>query len=101
MQNASTSPAHTAGPWFVDRQSPYSAICIKPIPGKIVCDIEGADAEAEANASLIAAAPELLEYCKMLLEDVERMAEDFEIGREWDWSLTEQNLKAVIAKAEG
>lgn len=58
--NDTTPPAHTPGPWHIDLDSPYSAICIKPYPGEIVCDIEGADAQAEANARLIAAAPELL-----------------------------------------
>lgn len=56
-----TTREHTPGPWHIDLQSPYSAICVKPYPGEIVCDIEGADAEAEANARLIAAAPELLQ----------------------------------------
>lgn len=63
----STSAAHTAGPWHVDRQSQYSKICIKPLPGRVVCDIDGDDAEAEANAHLIASAPELLSVCKEVL----------------------------------
>lgn len=49
----------TPGPWFVDHESPFSALCIKPYPGRIVCDIEGNDPEAEANALLIVAAPDL------------------------------------------
>jgi hypothetical protein len=53
----------TPGPWFVDHGSPYAPYCVKPYPGRIVCDIEGSDAEAEANAHLIAAAPELLAAC--------------------------------------
>ena len=56
---ATTARKHTPGPWFVDRESSYSALCIKPYPGRIVCDIEGTDAESEANALLIAAAPTL------------------------------------------
>jgi len=55
-----TAPSHTPGPWHIDRLSDYSPICIKPYPGRIVCDIDGTDPEAEANAALIAAAPELL-----------------------------------------
>ena len=68
MKNTAIASAHTAGPWHVDRQSPYSAICIKPYPGRIVCDIAGTDQEAEANALLIAAAPELLEVCKYIVQ---------------------------------
>lgn len=56
-----TTSAHTPGPWHIDRQSPHSPICIKPFPGRVICDIDGTDAEAEANARLIAAAPELLQ----------------------------------------
>lgn len=63
------SPAHAPGPWFVDRQSPYSALCIKPYPGRIVCDIQGTDAESEANARLIAAAPKMLERLKLAVKD--------------------------------
>lgn len=55
-----TPPAHTPGPWHIDLQSPYSPVCIKPYPGEVVCDIEGTGPEAEANARLIAAAPDLL-----------------------------------------
>lgn len=71
MGTTSTSPAHTPGPWHIDRQSPYSSICIKPYPGRIVCDIEGSDQETEANARLISAAPELLVACQQAMRDIE------------------------------
>jgi hypothetical protein len=48
-----TTQARTPGRWHIDRQSPHSPICIKPYPGRIVCDIDGADGEAEANAAFI------------------------------------------------
>jgi hypothetical protein len=67
MENNTTSSAYTKGEWHIDRQSPHSPICIKPYPGSIVCDIEGTDAEAEANARLIAAAPVLLEACQYIV----------------------------------
>ena len=65
------TPAHTPGPWFVDRQSRYSALCIKPYPGRIVCDIDGTDVEAEANAMLIAAAPELRRESQSLYDAIQ------------------------------
>jgi hypothetical protein len=69
MPNTSVkSSAHTKGPWYIDRQSPHSPICIKPHPGRIVCDVDGTDDEAEANAHLIAAAPDLLDACKMMAD---------------------------------
>jgi hypothetical protein len=54
-----------------------------------------------ANAQLMAAAPELLAYCKLLLQDVSHMAADAGAGATWDWVLTERNLKNLIAQAEG
>jgi hypothetical protein len=48
-----TTQARTPGRWHIDRQSPYSPMCIKPYPGRIVCDIDGTDGEAEANAAFI------------------------------------------------
>lgn len=55
--------------------------------------------EAEANANLIAAAPELLDACIMALE-----AEEFRLGkrgRGWDRAFMVERLSAAIAKAEG
>src|SRR3954467_15254806 len=63
-----TTPAHTPGPWHIDRESPHSPICIKPYPGRIVCDIVGTDAEAEANSRLIATAPGLLASLKAMID---------------------------------
>lgn len=62
----------TPGPWFVDRSSPRSPLCVKPYPGRVVCDIEGSDKEAEANAMLVAAAPDLksvVELSRIAFED--------------------------------
>lgn len=79
VPNEKRLPA-TPGPWFVDRQSPHSALCIKPYPGRIVCVIQGTDAEAEANALLIATAPELLESLESLTEMAESVARNWENG---------------------
>jgi hypothetical protein len=64
VQTGIVSVEHTPGPWFVDRESPHAPLCIKPYPGRVVCDVEGADPESIANARLIAAAPELLAACE-------------------------------------
>jgi hypothetical protein len=78
MKNTNrTSPAHTAGPWHIDRQSPHSPICIKPFPGRIVCDIQGTDEEAEANARLIARAPRLLDVVNALMDRLEEIDPDY------------------------
>ena len=62
MENIASPSAHTPAPWYVDYVSPYSRICIKPYPGPVICDLcpLGNEAEENANAHLIAAAPDLL-----------------------------------------
>jgi len=96
-----TRPVPTEGPWFVDRQSPYSALCIKPYPGRIVCDVQGTDGEAEANARLLAAAPELLAACEgmcgLVYDDKhEREQIDFD-----QYKKAESACLSAIAKASG
>jgi len=96
-----TRPTPTAGPWFVDRQSPYSALCIKPYPGRIVCDVQGNDDEAKANARLLAAAPELLAACEgvcgLVYDDKhEREQIDFD-----QYKKAESACLSAIAKASG
>lgn len=64
--------AHTPGPW--EAVSPIRAIGITGGPdGRFICHIAGTSefgvlrsAEADANARLIAAAPDLLAICKSL-----------------------------------
>ena len=54
------SLTHTPGPWYIDRYSANSGVLfVKPVPGQIVCEVDPLP-EAEANARLIAAAPEML-----------------------------------------
>lgn len=50
---------------------------------------------------LMKAAPTLLGYCQGLLEDAGQMADDRNAGQTWDWQLTANNLKHVIAEATG
>lgn len=80
---------HTPGPWCVrhfagdhgratveqdrgkDNTSPFHPVCnVSRVGSRNVCEIyslgpQGATSEAEANARLIAAAPSLLEACKV------------------------------------
>ena len=88
--------SHTPGPWntpeymtmrngnYIIRESEYQE------PIAIVC--AGMDA-GQANARLIACAPELLQACKDFVAKVERGE-----ARSTD---TYQQMKTVIAKAEG
>jgi hypothetical protein len=94
-------PAPTEGPWFVDRQSPYSALCIKPYPGPIVCDVHGTDAEAEANARLLAAAPDILAACEGMCGLIERDKRDCEQIDLDVYEKAESACLSAIAKASG
>lgn len=92
---------HSPGPWFVDRESPHSAICIKPYPGCIVCDVRGTDAEAEANARLLAAAPELLAACERICGLIGRDKNDSETIDLDQYEKAESACRSAIAKANG
>ena len=101
LHSSPTSPAYTPGPWYVGA-SLKRGFCIRSARGGFLAWTgTGSDRRDAANAQLMAAAPELLYYCKMLLDDVSQMAENPDIGRGWDWHLTEDNLRALIAQAEG
>lgn len=63
----------TPGPWFTSKPNNGGGILIKPIPGQVIAQCDESP-EMEANARLIAAAPELLEAletAKKLLETAE------------------------------
>ncbi len=84
---------HTPGPWYfmTDSTAEYFAVYAKPQGGtKVICPVKMAD---EANARLIAAAPDLLAACKAALDwvglDGDHISEP-----------TRSTLLAAIAKAE-
>ena len=91
---------HTPGRWDVAGSEVWAS-------GRRVASLGGAygpkDAETRnANARLIAAAPELLEALRGLIEDVELTAEDFggDIITE-DLMTALDKARAAIAKATG
>lgn len=85
----------------MDRHSPYAALCIKPYPGPIVCDIDGDDAEAEANARLIAAAPDLLSACDGIVGMLYRDKHGHEAIDVDRYKRAEAACRAAVAKARG
>jgi hypothetical protein len=94
--------AHTPGPWSVEKERDFWNVT--SVQGDIV-GIEGlyrCDGSDEANARLIAAAPELLEALRYMLR---RYVELVESGDAGDWNPeTETEVieaRAAIAKAEG
>jgi len=52
MENTSPSPAETL---HIDRLSDFAPICLKFLPGRVVCDISAQGQEAEEDAKRLAA----------------------------------------------
>lgn len=100
--------AHTPGPWEMKRLidnsgKPYSTLYeahIDITPCMIWAPI--GNAEQEANARLISAAPELLEALETAAEWMESLRASGDAGY-WNWSEGDQYSKALaaIAKAKG
>lgn len=99
---------HTPGPWMTEYYGTnyrlISADDGRQI-GKLDCDgshkaSEGfiPEKEAEANAALIASAPELLEACKWALPYLKELS-----GKKWTlgFGMALSEFDKVIAKAEG
>lgn len=106
----STPPAHSSPSWRVTRsENPqvyggqdHFVVQIDPEHGSglIVADIEPQMSEAEANARLIAAAPELLTAAREARDYVRFLTADDSYGKD-DPAAMIRLLDQVIAKAEG
>lgn len=99
-----TNQTHTPGPWSIPEVKPYDATPF-PVSGGSGFRIAWAnphatswgDGKAEANARLIAAAPELLEFAKQTLATYHLQGHLLNArGIE-----KRGKLEALIAKAEG
>ena len=95
-----TISKHTEGPWEVEkdgitvrqkRARDRQKIC-RPM------EVFMSRLEREANARLIAAAPELLEVCKLLVQAADSLAMTANLGTADD---AIGKARATIAKAEG
>ena len=87
--------AHTLGPWWIEEfRSQENRYVIYEIMGRIAV-AEGACATAEANARLIAAAPELLDALKRCVQWLSDLDNDICEKAEL------LNAMDAIAKAEG
>ncbi len=85
---------HTPGPWVYESNESdgfYNTVSVDDHhPGRIiVAEVQDQQAKTEANGRLIAAAPELLEACKLALEEGDMFAAQRSV------------IEAAIAKAEG
>lgn len=86
---------HTPGPWTYEPLSNEAFAILGPgraYVGQV--DAEDGDGLNEDDARLIAAAPDLLNVCRMAAENIEE-------GYPHDASVILENLRAAIAKATG
>ena len=98
--------AFTPGPWLVEADD--SCIVFQKSSRRIICDIERANVTGskahqdrqEADAQLIAAAPDLLEACKLFIEYDKNDATDG-VAMMFAYSYMLKACRAAIAKATG
>lgn len=95
------SADYTPGPWIVC-EALKRGFCVRSARGGFLAWVGcGSERRDAANAQLMAAAPRLLDYCRSLLADAERLSEQPDAGPGWDWQLTRTNLRGLIGLAEG
>ncbi|HPA47466.1 MAG TPA: hypothetical protein PK395_16995 [bacterium] len=89
---------HSPGPWYVsgDRKDGWNNTKVAEIPPIETCIVmerrdDVTKAEMEANARLIATAPELLNWLKLAVGVIEEGLDDFDV----------EDAKNVIKRAEG
>jgi|TARA_R100000482_G_C5128275_1_gene150120 hypothetical protein len=91
---------HTQGPWAIEDCTPGESTGLRfTINSKdnVIARTTDGWKEAQANARLIAAAPEMLEMCKLLKECMETI--DGKDGYDASYELAK--VRAVLAKVEG
>jgi len=99
MPTTTVHSKHTPGPWkAIPCPSPmdksaFGVAAVEPMRGRIDSSLQGM---TEANARLIAAAPDLLEACKQLVNAAYKPC-----GHQYDCICAGDLARAAIAKAEG
>lgn len=108
MSNENSTAKHTPGPWHLNYSAEMTLIHIEAdhVPDGRIATISPVDAQSdggrsyiieEANARLIAAAPELLEMLWRFMEAGEGNPSDKEVIDRLPWDEAEK----LIKKAEG
>lgn len=88
-----SGPKHDPGPWVVKQSDVFSFVRIETAYGLVIADLGGSAMEDEANARLLAAAPELLAQLQNMLS---------RFGGATDKETpAEKQARAAIAKATG
>lgn len=95
-------PNPTPGPWKVHFYRPFQIV---RADNEHVIIANAVDDNQAANARLIAAAPELLDACKLAMEEAKQMHDHFYPRCKYQDGCPSQDvydrLTAVIGKAEG
>jgi hypothetical protein len=91
---------HTPGPWECENYDNKLFVIADHMTGSpAVCRILGSDATVNADANLIAAAPDLLAALQNVMSWIRNWSPDFTEDEDWD---DDRNAAlAAIAKAEG
>ena len=91
---------HTPGPWQIDDCTPGESTRMRFEVGtkdSVIARTTDGWKEAHANARLIAAAPELLEQCKLFEKVLTHLINSGDSGAD----LERDKLREVLAKVEG
>lgn len=93
---------HTPGPWYFDSEYIWSVPAKRYVANPQTEDMEKRPwPECEANAHLIAAAPELLDAIKEYMSQFGQALEAHGIPFDPSQSAADAKARAAIAKAEG
>jgi hypothetical protein len=92
---------HTPGPWKASDRFPGVILDDHAIPRQLASVAILSDSEQDANARLIAAAPDLLEQLKNILARFENCARIHGNTEDWVIDAATEKARAVIAKATG
>ena len=95
---------HTPGPWVTSRENVYEYSRGHLLGAKRICVVDDWIPSNEANARLIAAAPDLFESLRLLIKEIDRWEEAVvqivpSFARSGKWESLEQ-ARAAIARAE-
>lgn len=101
MENNVTSTAYTPGPWFYSKGIDGDFVINGQDTDPFVCSTNPNDERQQANARLIAAAPQLLEALDQLLS--ETLDLDLAVGNELSDKEQQARMDALTAleKASG
>jgi len=96
----SEKQTHTQGPWVIEDCTPGESAGLRfTINSKdnVIARTTDGWKEAQANARLIAAAPELLEQCKLFEKCLTYLINSGDSGAD----LERDNLRAILDKVKG